>query len=77
MITQLRTTYYNENTTQVLKIEQMNYENSPQPWEFADNFSGGGNVDILLILSTLLKMQCKWTVTKRFTLAALPHPVFF
>jgi len=40
-------------------------------------FSGGGNIDILLILSTLLNIQCKVTVTKRFILAALLHPAFF
>jgi len=47
----------------------MIYENSPQPWASTEFFSRGGNVDILLILFTLLKMQFKWTVTKRFTLA--------
>jgi len=29
----------------------------------------GGNVDILLIIFKLQMMQCKWTFTKRFTLA--------
>ena len=33
------------------------------------NFFRGGNVNILLILFTLLKMQCKLTVSKCFTLA--------
>jgi len=32
------------------------------------NFSMGGNIDILLIVSRLLTMQCKWTFTKHFTL---------
>jgi len=30
-------------------------------------FVPGGNVEILLICSRLLTMQCKWTFTKRFT----------
>ena len=35
------------------------------------------NVDILLILSKLLRMQCKWTFTKRFThsIAQEKYPV--
>jgi len=32
--------------------------------------TGHGIVDICLIFFTLLTMQCKWTLTKRFTLTA-------
>ena len=41
------------------------------------NFSRVGNVDILFILFSLLTMQCKWTLTKRFasfyTIKKEPH----
>jgi len=36
-------------------------------WAFAEIFTRGGNLGILLILFRLLTMQCKLTFTKRFT----------
>ena len=42
---------------------------NPLPWASADILPGGGNIDILLFLSRLLTMRCKWTFTKRFTLS--------
>jgi len=35
------------------------------------NFSRGGDLDILLIIFTLLTMQCKCKFTKRFALSML------
>jgi len=36
------------------------------------NYSRGGDVDILLIIFKFLIMQCKWTITRCFTLST-PH----
>ena len=35
-----------------------------EPWASAEIFPGEGKVDILLIFSSLLAMQRKWTYTK-------------
>jgi len=43
-------------------------EQGPYAWAPAENFPGG-NIDILLIFFKLLTMQCKWTLTKDFTLS--------
>jgi len=45
-------------------------------WASAEIFPGGGKVDILLILFTLLAMQRKWTYTKNVQCYGNSYSVF-
>jgi len=47
----------------------LEWPQAPFLWASAEIFTGGINVDILLVLFRLLTTQCKRTLTKRFTLS--------